>query len=763
MATLILTAVGSALGGPIGGFIGNIAGGALDQAIFGSLGGNRNIEGSRLSDLSVQSSAYGQAVPLVYGTIRLPGNVVWSTGLIETQNEETEAVGSGKQRQSVTTTTYTYSSSFAVALSGRKIHDIGRVWADGKLLREANGTLAVPGEMRIYQGIPGHQIDPLLEAEEGVDSINAFRELAYVVFEDLQLAEYANRIPNLTFEIIADEGGTVFLSDIITDLCQRSDILAFDIEDLDRTVGGYIVPAAQSARQLLEGLAAVFHFDLVEQDQRLLFRPLERSESLSIDENDLAQLSSGTQSAVSDRLRTTRTQELELPQETRISYIDPERDYQSGLQRARRLTTLSKVTQERSIPIVLGASEAKEISEKMLDISWKSRDVFSFVLPQKFADLSPGDVINLTSGGQTNSILLKNIELVDQQLECQGIKYVRNLFQGAASPVPADTGALPVQEVLPLADTDYLLLDIPLINGDDVRQPLLFFAQQSSPSAPVNSSWPGAALFISRNAGEHFTRLASGAFEAIMGTVAVSLSNGPAHFWDEQNEILVELDHEDKVLESRSEADVLNGANIAWLGGEIIQFRSTVLEPDGRYRLSGLLRGRRGSESFISSHVADERFVLLTESSIASAGLRFDDIGQSHSFKAVTFGQPADQISDQSFLFAARNLKPLSPVHAAAERTISDDILIAWLRRSRVGAEWRDGVDIPLGEEAEQYHVDILDGGAVIRTLDLSEASLTYSAAQQIEDFGSVQASVAVRIYQVSSYVGRGWPLEVNL
>ncbi len=92
MATVVLTVVGTAIGGPIGGAIGGFLGRKLDQAILGG-GGARTVEGGRLSDLSVQVSSYGEPINRVYGAMRLPGNVVWSSGLAERRQEKTSGTG----------------------------------------------------------------------------------------------------------------------------------------------------------------------------------------------------------------------------------------------------------------------------------------------------------------------------------------------------------------------------------------------------------------------------------------------------------------------------------------------------------------------------------------------------------------------------------------------------------------------------------------------------------------------------------------------
>ena len=193
MATLVLTAVGTALGGPLGGAIGALVGRQLDYAIIGS----GSARGPRLRDLSVQTSSYGAPIPLHFGRMRAAGTVIWATDLVE-HNQQS----GGKGRP--TATTYAYSVSFAVLLASRPIASIGRIWADGNLLRGAAGDLKVAGQLRYYSGYGDQPSDPLLAQAEGLTRSPAYRNCAYAVFEGLALASFGNRIPSLTFEILAD-------------------------------------------------------------------------------------------------------------------------------------------------------------------------------------------------------------------------------------------------------------------------------------------------------------------------------------------------------------------------------------------------------------------------------------------------------------------------------------------------------------------------------------------------------------------------------
>jgi hypothetical protein len=180
-------------GAQIGGALGTFLGSEIDAAIAPGSHVTRN--GPRLSDTQIQASSEGAAIVRLYGRVRIAGQLIWATRFKETIVTTKSGGGKGVPTPSVTQNDYTYSISFAVGLCAQATR-IGRVWADGNLIDLSSFTT------RFYSGGDTQTADPLIEEIEGAGNVPAYRGLAYIVFEDMPLAQFGNRIPQLQFEVL---------------------------------------------------------------------------------------------------------------------------------------------------------------------------------------------------------------------------------------------------------------------------------------------------------------------------------------------------------------------------------------------------------------------------------------------------------------------------------------------------------------------------------------------------------------------------------
>ncbi|HEU0220828.1 MAG TPA: glycoside hydrolase TIM-barrel-like domain-containing protein [Paracoccaceae bacterium] len=203
MATLLLSAAGAAVGGSFGGTLLGLSGAVIGKAVGATvgalidqrlLGGGEPVEVGRVSSFRVQSSTEGASIPRVAGRMRVAGQVIWSARFKETV-QTTGGGGKGTAGTGTAVREYSYSISFAIALCEGPIVRIGRVWADGK---------PFPLELATYRLYPGDEAqlpDPLIDVIEWAGKSPAYRGTAYMVFEDLDIGEFGNRIPQFNVEV----------------------------------------------------------------------------------------------------------------------------------------------------------------------------------------------------------------------------------------------------------------------------------------------------------------------------------------------------------------------------------------------------------------------------------------------------------------------------------------------------------------------------------------------------------------------------------
>ncbi|XDA96549.1 glycoside hydrolase/phage tail family protein [Sulfitobacter sp. LCG007] len=206
MATIVLSAAGAAIGGSLGGSvaglssvvlgraIGATVGRAIDQRLLG--GGSDVVESGRVDRFRLTGASEGEPVARLYGRMRVGGQVIWASDFLETSR----TTGGGKGAPSEPETrSYSYSVSIAVALCEGEITRVGRIWADGEEVSPDDLN------MRLYKGSEDQLPDPVMEAVEGQGQVPAYRGTAYVVFENMSLERFGNRVPQFAFEVSRPE------------------------------------------------------------------------------------------------------------------------------------------------------------------------------------------------------------------------------------------------------------------------------------------------------------------------------------------------------------------------------------------------------------------------------------------------------------------------------------------------------------------------------------------------------------------------------
>lgn len=720
MATLVLTVVGTVLGGPIGAAIGASIGQVVDHAVLFKPKGR---EGPRLADLRIQTSRYGDQIPQLFGAMRVAGTVIWATDLIE--HRSTSGGGKGKPK----TTTYSYSTSFAVALSARQIGSIGRIWADGNLLRGSAGDFKSPvGGFRVYIGDEDQAVDSQIAAHRGASVTPAHRGIAYAVFQDLLLTDFGNRIPSLTFEVFAD-GAAVPIADLAHDLSAR--LIAPDAGSGVPSVRGYAA-SGRSVADALSPLADSYALALRDSASGISLLPAGGIEAAV----DAEMIGARFNQREERGLKSTRARAEDVPVRMSVRHYDPARDYQAGLQTSER-GGAGRVERDFDLPAALSATEARSVAEAQLQALWTGRRALDLRCDWRALTLEPGAVV--TVDGQSGRWQIERSEW-----EAMGVRLSLRQVGGAgvAAP-PADAGSGILQADVLHGATSLLVADLPMPGDELLTAPLVVAA-----AAGTEAGWRGAELFVEDAVTAGLTSIGGTAPSAIMGAVLSGPSGAasPALF-DMVSALDVQLLNSAMILASVDDASLLRGANMALVGNEVIQFGVATQTGPDTWRLTRLLRGRRGTEWAMTGHGASEPFLLLDQTSLLAIPSSYAVLGSTLLMDAIGVGDATPATA--SAVVAGQAVLPLSPVHAQALRS-GGDWQFGWVRRSRIGWQWLDDVDAPLGEALESYRIDLKYSGTVFRTATVGAPIWIYDAASIASDNGAgITGTVTVEIRQI--------------
>lgn len=545
--------------------------------------------------------------------------------------------------------------------------------------------------------------------------------------------------------------GSEQLSDVVAAECAATGLLDpgdYDVSALVEPVPGYRVSKTGSIRSALETLAAAFPFDAIQAGYQLRFVPRGGDSIVTIDAAELIG---------AEQLPQSREMDSQLPATVTVQYLDRARNYDANEQFAERINTSAVNATNLEVAVVMGASQSAAVAERLLALAWLERGAFGpLSLPPQYRALEPTDVITLAADYAEYRVRLTEVSYnADGTLTCSGLAH-----DAAAYVSAAQSDETPSQQTVSLAgDTELLLLDIPVIDETIQTEAGIVAAV-----AGYSAGWPGAVAVLSSDDGQTWSEIQAFDGAATIGYVDGALPVNSCTLVDESAVVVRLLSG---AMESVAEAQMLAGTNWAAYGvdgrWEIVRFRDAVLQADGSYLVSGFKRGDKGTEWATGLHQIGDLFIPLDDGDLAAIGLSVESIGVATTWRGVTAGDSVDSASDVPLTYRGVNLRPLSPAYPVASRNGSGDLALAWTRRSRLGSSWwATGTTAPLGEASEAYEVDILDGSTVVRAIASSTPSISYTAAEQTADFGAPQASIAVRIHQLSAVVGRGYALEVT-
>ena len=556
--------------------------------------------------------------------------------------------------------------------------------------------------------------------------------------------------------IIVDE--MVPLSEIVESLCLQSNLLIssdLNVTALTQDVRGYRISATAAIRSTLEPLQACWPFDAIQDGYKIKFIPRGGSSVATVSSDDLGAAAPGDKEVV--RLSVSREMDTQLPRRIESTFIDYNREYDTGAgPGAERLNTDAVNIRQIELPVVLTVDEAAGIEQTLLYLAWTERQDILFTLPPTFCAIQPGDVITVNSTDSSYLVRLSRIQyLPDGRLECSAKYNHAPIYTPAAV---GQEGVVTGQTLSYGGPTTLALLDVPRMNSVQDQPGLL------AGTSGVYSGWPGATLLRSDDTGQSWQSIQGfGTPGSLMGYCTSTIGAGSTHVIDTANRLNVRLFS--GALASVTALQMFAGANHFAYGAhgrwEIIAGMTVTAEADGTYTLQNLMRGRFGTERYMTTHGATDMLVALDESRLRFIGMNWGSLNLVNQWRAVTRGYMLDSAADVNLAYTGVNFECLSPVVIKGGKNSTGDWTIEWTRRTRTPVEPFSGLNAPLAESSEAYEVEIYSDNTYTtlkRTLTgLTSASATYTSAQQTTDFGVVQKYLYLKVYQLSATVGRGY------
>ncbi|WAP71284.1 glycoside hydrolase TIM-barrel-like domain-containing protein [Jiella pelagia] len=535
--------------------------------------------------------------------------------------------------------------------------------------------------------------------------------------------------------------GTAPVDALVAEILRDHRIEAHDLTGLEATLTGWVETGPYSARQSLESLFGLVGAVAHVKDGKLVVRSLDqlragRTIATFVDEEDRP------------FVEWRRAEVAETVDAVALSFLDPWRDYQPGSAEAMRSSIAAPRRQIVSFPAVLDEGEASAFAAALLADGGTVTETADFAVPASDLALSVGDVLALD--GRSGDWLVTRIETgLSSRVSARRLP-MRGAGSGSSGTIPKLNSGPPTLASRPFA----AFLDLPL--------------------PPGGADFEGARMAVSASpfAGYEVSSLADdGTLKARMrvtrpgtlGRLTSALMPGPESRIDPANAIKVLLPR--GALASISTASMLAGGNLCAVqcdggGFEVLQFERAEEIAPSEFRLSRLLRAQGGTEDAMKAGAsAGSLFVLLDGAGVA-LGIQAAEVGRSIEFRVQPIGRARDDASvvAQTHALGMRSVRPLSPVHLTARFEANGALELGWIRRTRIGGDSWAALEVPLGEEAERYHVVIGDGSGTTMVLETVEPRLALSAGNQAARFGGLPEVVAVSVAQVSPVWGAGTP-----
>lgn len=598
---------------------------------------------NKISDFIVATAEYGASVPEILGTTRVSGNIIYYDDFTAIEHKDVQKAGKGGGSKHVNIT-YTYTVAAIIGLCEGEISGIGKIW-DGKDVYEYPSDKI---NMTLFKGSETQQPWAYTQGKHPEKAL-PYKGLAYVAGV-VDLGSSAS-FPSYNFEVKGKllntgDGVDVNPADYIRYVLDKAGLKDVEIKGLenyrqycrehDLLISTPSDSAKQPARAVINDIirmtnAAMFWsndcYKIVVLDDRPQgnWTP-DKTPKYDITEDDLIPL------AGKALVQFERKDSADVYNNFPVEFMNRANGYEResvayelkedvadyGLRQAPSFSAKYIYTKARAV----------KIAEMLARKSKYERNRYTFQLPWTFCRLEVGDLVTIT---EMNSFLDKTV------VRITGVTEKENgllMFKAVGTP-PGDYA--PAQYDVHENDRPYIEMNgtasdtTPVIfqpPADMTKDGLeLWIAAKGK-----EQNWGGCSVYLSDD-NEHYIHA---------GDINNSSRLGEVKAYSEDK---IKVSCNSQLLSGKPE-DAERGNTLCWVGGECLSYTTAILQGDGNYLLSGLVRGQYNTAK--RSHASGESFVRL-DNYLLKIPFSKNDIGKKVYLKFISkniFGAGEQDLAD---------------------------------------------------------------------------------------------------------------------
>lgn len=584
---------------------------------------------NKISTFTVNTAEYGTAVPEIYGTTRIGGNIIYYDDFTAHEHKETHRAGKGGGKQ--TNITYTYSVATIIGLCEGQIAGIGRIWKDKEVYNYPSEEVG----LSLFDGA-STQAPWSYVAQHHPDKSLPYNGLAYVAGV-IDLGDSA-AMPTYNFEVkgkllSTGDGVDVNPADYIRALLDRVGLSDVNIENLDeyrkycREADLLISTPADAdesaVRDIVKEITGLTNAHIFWSNDRYKIvitedRPAgnwtpDKTVQYDLTADDFIPQSDGALVAyqrkdsadIYNRFPVEFSNRANSYEKESVAYQFSEDIANHGLRQANTINARYMYTKERAVKVAEMAARKNKYG----------RNQYTFTLDWAFCRIEPGDLVRISD----------KYSGIDKQV-------VR-----VTAVTEDDSGMLTVTAVsVPPGNYSAATYDV-----HDVDRPFIDYNKTAPDTVPVifqppadltadglelwiaakgkEDGWGGCTVYVSDD-NTNYRTVGQIAGSARCGKLTHPLSPMPNH--PSGNQVMVTCN--DQLLSGTAQ-DAERKNTLCWVDGECMSYINANLQSNGAWLLSGLYRGQ--CNTAVRTHAKDMDFVRL-DNSVFKVPFTKDDIGK---------------------------------------------------------------------------------------------------------------------------------------